>query len=175
MGSSVLWPFGGMLPTPASLLLRWAHAPLQGEVFKEGLHRGDRGTNIHLPLGAEQRLRRQGCFSAAPRALRSISPSLADQVLSLKRLPLSLGPLAANVLRVLPISATVSQDSGPGLAAPRGQGPHLTPPWSPQLRAWLTLDVQEYMLSEHGTNEDTGSHGYRGRTCRWDHSAGYDF
>lgn len=52
-------------------------------------------------------------------------PRSPDQVLPLKLLPSSLGPLAAYTLRVLSINATVSQDSGPGPLALRGQGPHL--------------------------------------------------
>lgn len=105
---------------PAAWLLRWGHVSLWTEAFKEGWSRGDRGTeNIEFkPLalvGSAEAHCRPGV----------LMPCLAQPyrpILPLKDLPSSLGPLEVHVLRELPINATVSQDSGPGLAAREGRG-----------------------------------------------------
>lgn len=53
-------------------------------------------------------------------------------------------------------------------AALRGQGLHLTFTMvHGSGKAWLTLDVQEDMLGDHGTNEDT-----RSRSSCGEHVAG---
>lgn len=102
----------------------------------------------HSPGGAEQGLRTQDCSSAAPVGFEAVLPSLVDQVLPLKLLPSSRRPLVTYVLRVLPIDATVSQGSCPGLSALRGQGLHPTLHHGIHgSRAWLALIVQEYVLS----------------------------